>query len=131
MSIKDGGTLLGALAEQGIANKEAYAASLALESVFDPRTLKAGQALTAGLSPKTENGDDLHLRRLTFVPETDRKIVIEHRDDERFEAAVQPIQHAVDVELAAGTISTNLYDCLLYTSPSPRDQRGSRMPSSA
>ena len=28
--------------------------------------------------------------------------------------------------------STTLYaDCLLYTSPSPRDQRGSRMPSSA
>ena len=25
----------------------------------------------------------------------------------------------------------NLEDCLLYTSPSPRDQRGSRMPSSA
>ena len=24
-----------------------------------------------------------------------------------------------------------LYGCLLYTSPSPRDQRGSRMPSSA
>ena len=23
------------------------------------------------------------------------------------------------------------YSCLLYTSPSPRDQRGSRMPSSA
>ena len=27
--------------------------------------------------------------------------------------------------------STNMYACLLYTSPSPRDQRGSRMPSSA
>ena len=26
---------------------------------------------------------------------------------------------------------TELYTCLLYTSPSPRDQRGSRMPSSA
>ena len=26
---------------------------------------------------------------------------------------------------------TELYNCLLYTSPSPRDQRGSRMPSSA
>ena len=24
-----------------------------------------------------------------------------------------------------------IWDCLLYTSPSPRDQRGSRMPSSA
>ena len=26
---------------------------------------------------------------------------------------------------------THVYTCLLYTSPSPRDQRGSRMPSSA
>ena len=26
---------------------------------------------------------------------------------------------------------TELWNCLLYTSPSPRDQRGSRMPSSA
>ena len=31
-----------------------------------------------------------------------------------------------------GTIAKNLINsCLLYTSPSPRDQRGSRMPSSA
>ena len=28
-------------------------------------------------------------------------------------------------------VSSDLNDCLLYTSPSPRDQRGSRMPSSA
>ena len=28
-------------------------------------------------------------------------------------------------------ISADLDNCLLYTSPSPRDQRGSRMPSSA
>ena len=27
--------------------------------------------------------------------------------------------------------ASNLHGCLLYTSPSPRDQRGSRMPSSA
>ena len=27
--------------------------------------------------------------------------------------------------------ATNKHRCLLYTSPSPRDQRGSRMPSSA
>ena len=29
------------------------------------------------------------------------------------------------------TLRAKLSDCLLYTSPSPRDQRGSRMPSSA
>ena len=28
-------------------------------------------------------------------------------------------------------LSIKIIDCLLYTSPSPRDQRGSRMPSSA
>ena len=28
-------------------------------------------------------------------------------------------------------LAYELYSCLLYTSPSPRDQRGSRMPSSA
>ena len=30
-----------------------------------------------------------------------------------------------------GHQADNINDCLLYTSPSPRDQRGSRMPSSA
>ena len=30
-----------------------------------------------------------------------------------------------------GTLDTSGVTCLLYTSPSPRDQRGSRMPSSA
>ena len=38
------------------------------------------------------------------------------------------------VEQLAGKIvldTNNYYFCLLYTSPSPRDQRGSRMPSSA
>ena len=33
--------------------------------------------------------------------------------------------------VAIGIYLRVLYACLLYTSPSPRDQRGSRMPSSA
>lgn len=109
-SIKSGGTFLGTLEEQGIALKEAYAAALALEPVFDPKMLKAGQVLMAVLDPRNANSDELHLRRLTFVPETDRRIVVEHRDDEQFAAEVQPIQHEVDVEFASGTISTNLYE---------------------
>ena len=32
--------------------------------------------------------------------------------------------------IATARLDTH-YSCLLYTSPSPRDQRGSRMPSSA
>ena len=40
-------------------------------------------------------------------------------------ATSTPVRYYSVIE--AGTI----YTCLLYTSPSPRDQRGSRMPSSA
>ena len=36
-----------------------------------------------------------------------------------------------EVENAAVAVVTSTRGCLLYTSPSPRDQRGSRMPSSA
>ena len=35
------------------------------------------------------------------------------------------------IELGCDYIQGYYYSCLLYTSPSPRDQRGSRMPSSA
>ena len=40
-----------------------------------------------------------------------------------------PFLHALKTISSGG--STDLHGCLLYTSPSPRDQRGSRMPSSA
>ena len=38
---------------------------------------------------------------------------------------------AVDLIWVNGSNFSQAKDCLLYTSPSPRDQRGSRMPSSA
>ena len=36
-----------------------------------------------------------------------------------------------DISIDDGYKAASLCACLLYTSPSPRDQRGSRMPSSA
>ena len=40
------------------------------------------------------------------------------------------IKHIFKGAVSSSEASTQLF-CLLYTSPSPRDQRGSRMPSSA
>ena len=45
-----------------------------------------------------------------------------------FDAAAAVTVATGTAALVAGAVSS---DCLLYTSPSPRDQRGSRMPSSA
>ena len=42
---------------------------------------------------------------------------------------VHPFMKVNDAKTAGVIVITT--DCLLYTSPSPRDQRGSRMPSSA
>ena len=54
-----------------------------------------------------------------------RKRLISGRDgDEDYESAVP-------TALPVITFSEQITFCLLYTSPSPRDQRGSRMPSSA
>ena len=54
--------------------------------------------------------------------------------DEPWEAAVtQYPGHGAELARAAAERGepVRIYACLLYTSPSPRDQRGSRMPSSA
>ena len=49
------------------------------------------------------------------------------------EQAVKDINAAggINGEQLTLSIGDDACDCLLYTSPSPRDQRGSRMPSSA
>ena len=41
------------------------------------------------------------------------------------------IRLSVATSFLKSWINSHYNDCLLYTSPSPRDQRGSRMPSSA
>ena len=53
------------------------------------------------------------------------------RDDLRRRATeeISAMRASVDAERAE--LREASYTCLLYTSPSPRDQRGSRMPSSA
>ena len=51
-----------------------------------------------------------------------------------FNGAVRGLSQGSEVRfngLKVGEVRRLRLDCLLYTSPSPRDQRGSRMPSSA
>ena len=44
---------------------------------------------------------------------------------------VQQLFQSFEIEMQKNTTERWKYDCLLYTSPSPRDKRQSRMPSSA
>ena len=47
------------------------------------------------------------------------------------EFPVKPAVNLWKIAQKTGNAAGELCNCLLYTSPSPRDQRGSRMPSSA
>ena len=49
----------------------------------------------------------------------------------RDDFGVPHIYAKTDADAVFGMLYAQAEDCLLYTSPSPRDQRGSRMPSSA
>ena len=53
------------------------------------------------------------------------------RGEFNYEIAVGYIERNLVLPAAKDYLLTQCSICLLYTSPSPRDQRGSRMPSSA
>ena len=57
-----------------------------------------------------------------------------HGDDEDIIAEMKQVEAELNDridEVRSTSNTAGLDPCLLYTSPSPRDQRGSRMPSSA
>lgn len=70
--LEAGNTLLAALTKTGISYNEAYGASQNLKTVFDLRTLKAGQTITLTLRPDDDEKNALHLNSLAMVAEPDR-----------------------------------------------------------
>ena len=59
------------------------------------------------------------------------KLVIDIAGEASVLMTIQEMSTAVQYNLPIKIFVLNNQYCLLYTSPSPRDQRGSRMPSSA
>ena len=53
------------------------------------------------------------------------------KSPEELQAAAENNLEFFDAKMQAVKVFYKTTPCLLYTSPSPRDQRGSRMPSSA
>ena len=83
-------------------------------------------------SPKTDQKLDIlddpvrmYLKQMGQVPLLTREQEVE------ISKRIEDAEIAANNELHKFGFIANSYLCLLYTSPSPRDQRGSRMPSSA
>ena len=91
-------------------------------------------SLTALPVIETQAGDVSAFVPTNVISITDGQIFLE---SDLFNAGVRPAMNAgISVSRVGGAAQTKVMKklsggCLLYTSPSPRDQRGSRMPSSA
>ena len=55
----------------------------------------------------------------------------EEKKREAAQAAMRYVRDGMIVGVGTGSTVNHFIDCLLYTSPSPRDRTRSRMPSSA
>ena len=73
------------------------------------------------------SGMDNHLAGLGTIREV---LPPEHRGQPGYTMELEPGVETIATKLKRAGYRTYM-TCLLYTSPSPRDQRGSRMPSSA
>src|SRR3546814_7374845 len=117
IELQPGDTLIAALSDAGIPYAEAHSPAQGLESVVDPRRLKAGQAITLDLQP-TGEGDDPHLQRLYLAPDLDRPVVLDQQPDERFSAAENKIDHIASVTGASGPIQSHLSEA-----PHPQNRK--------
>ena len=89
--------------------------------------VKGGGSLTALPIIETQAGDVSAFVPTNVISITDGQIFME---TDLFNSGIRPaVDPGLSVSRVGGAAQTNI--CLLYTSPSPRDQRGSRMPSSA
>ena len=86
------------------------------------------QALIKGLDLDITKIDDTTIKVKFMVNGDDELIVIS--TDSAMDSTLKEALNYKQVD-ASGLKPYKVYICLLYTSPSPRDQRGSRMPSSA
>ena len=73
-----------------------------------------------------KQGDQLNINDPVITIESDKSSV---EIPSTLAGKIEKVEVKVGDKVSKGDLILNI--CLLYTSPSPRDQRGSRMPSSA
>ena len=78
--------------------------------------------------------DDIELKSLSELTDIADRLIQKLENKKNLEESIEDYQYLMKlnyiIEKKFQKDSKNI-SCLLYTSPSPRDQRGSRMPSSA
>ena len=109
VTVEAGETFTGILIEEGVEAREAQAAASALEAVFNPSAIRAGQALTITLGPAAGETQATPLLAIAFKPSIERSIALARLDDSTFKADETVLQLTAHSDHAAGVINGSLY----------------------
>lgn len=109
VTVERGDTLMGLLTGVGAPREQAHAAISAMTTVFSPRGLKPGQAITVQIKPGI-GADHSELLGLSMSESLLRDVVVARRADGGF--AAEAIEHPVSTRVvrAEGRIESSLYE---------------------
>jgi len=109
ITVRRGDTLMDILGRAGIAAPEAHAAVQSLQTVYDPRRLRAGQELLIRAGAESQDSGSRRLLDLDLDLDFDHSVRVTRGADGRYAAAklARPQRH--DLVHRAGVIDDSLY----------------------
>lgn len=109
VTVRRGDTLMEILDRAGIAQGEAHAAVESLQTVYDPRRLRAGQELSIRAGAEPRNADSRRLLSLDLDLDFDHWVRVTRGQDGRYAAAKMARPQRRDLVHRAGMIDDSLY----------------------
>ena len=106
LQIGSGDTLAGVLQNVGVSGSDAYNAIKAMAKYYDPRSVKAGQAVAVRLEPAD---DGFSLAEMNLKIDPIKEVVVEKNDDSTFQSAVKEKKVILETKAAKASIQTSLY----------------------
>lgn len=110
LALDRGDVLVELLLTAGISAREAFAASEAVATIYDPRGLRVGQELSLYVRESSNSDGSLCLERLEFASGTDRLVSVAHLAHDTFVANKVTTRHTKALTINTGTIRSSLYD---------------------
>ena len=108
ITVEAGDTLAGILIDEGADPREAQSAVSALEAVFKPSAIRAGQAITITFAPASE-AQAAPLLSIAFKPSIERDVAVGRQADGSFKADETVKALTPHNDHAAGVINGSLY----------------------
>lgn len=106
VKIGTGETIAGVLQNNGISGGEAYSIVKALSKNFDPRSIKAGQAISLDLEPVAGGWS---LSELKLKTDSVREVIVEKLGEDNFRSFVEEKEVILKNQVAKASIQNSLY----------------------